>query len=220
MPSSPSTKSTRANLDHKLVLTTAVTLADRDGVDALSMRVLARELGCGAMSLYNYFANKDELLAGMVDHVTREIEHPRIDPADWRAGMRASAVSAHEMFKTHLWASALWTSQRPGPVRLLYMQALLQGLREAGLSAELVYHGYHALTMHIVGFTLQEAAFNDMPDDMDALVADALEQLPPDRFGDLIEHIKGHLDPHQPDDEFDYVLDLILEGLERRRAGA
>ena len=80
-----------AGLSKQRVVLEAVRLADREGVDGLSMRRLAGALGAGAMSLYHYVASKDELLDAMIDIVFGEIELPP-DDTDWRSAMRRSAV--------------------------------------------------------------------------------------------------------------------------------
>src|SRR5881628_3379560 len=96
----------RAPLSKELVLQTAVELAARDGIDSLTMRKLADELGAGAMSLYHYVPNKDELINGMVDIVFREIELPSTD-VDWRTAMRRRAISTREVLNRHRWAVGL-----------------------------------------------------------------------------------------------------------------
>src|SRR5947209_8441840 len=149
------TRQPRTPLNRDRVLAAALGLADEAGIEALTMRKLGQALGVEAMSLYNHVANKDDLLAGMVDRVAGEIELP---PAggDWAAAVRVSAISAHAALERHPWATTLMMS-RGGPARMRYMDALLRRLREAGFSPELTYHAYHALDAHIFGFSLWEA---------------------------------------------------------------
>src|SRR6266508_475194 len=96
----------RRALNRDRVLKAAVRLADKEGIDSLSMRKLARELGVEAMSLYNHVANKDEILSGVLELVADEIELPAAD-VDWKTAIRRSAVSAREAYLRHSWASAL-----------------------------------------------------------------------------------------------------------------
>jgi len=123
-------------------------------MEALSMRRLAQELGVEAMSLYNHVANKGEILDGIVDLAVSEIELPSTEE-DWDAAIRKCAISAHEAFLRHPWACSLVMS--PGSTeighsaRLRYIEWLLRRLREAGFSAELTYHAYHALDSHVLG---------------------------------------------------------------------
>jgi AcrR family transcriptional regulator len=200
------------------VLRTAIALADAGGVEALSMRKLAGELGVEAMSLYHHVAGKDEILSGIVDIVLGEIEPPT-SGADWKETIRRSAISAHDAFTRHPWACSLvLTRSGPSPARLRYMDALLASLREGGLPPGLVYHGYHALDSHIMGFTLWQGNF-PASEDLAALAADFLRDFPADDYPDLAEHIEQHVagSGHDGESDFEFVLDLILDGLERLR---
>jgi len=122
---SASTKGGREPLDRERVIRAAVKLADAQGIGALTMRRLAQLLGVEAMSLYNHFANKDDLLEGVADLITSEFELPSLE-ADWKATLRRSAISAHEALLRHPWASGLIES-RPtlGPARMRYVDAII-----------------------------------------------------------------------------------------------
>src|SRR5213593_4302561 len=100
----------RAPLSKERVLTTAVALAARDGIESLTMRKLADELGAGAMSLYHYVPNKEALLDAMVDIVFGEIELPSTD-VDWKTAMRRRAISTREVLNRHRWAVGLMESR-------------------------------------------------------------------------------------------------------------
>lgn len=209
------TNEAKIALTRDRILVEAVAFADVHGVDALSMRKLAEQLGAGTMSLYNHVANKDEMIEGMVDVISGEIDHP-LRGDDWRSAMRASAASAHAVLLAHKWAAAEWSRRSPGQARLRYMDAILRTLSEAGLCPAVVYHGYHAITMHIVGFTIQELGYLAMPAgiDLDALAANFLGGLEKANMPHLAQHVSDHVgDDHG--DEFGWVLDLILDGLDR-----
>src|SRR4051794_12992682 len=134
----------RKPLSRERILETGLALADKDGIDALSMRKLGQALGFEAMSLYNHVANKDDLLDGMLDLVLAEMEAPR--PGEGLAGIRKAAISAHESLRHHPWAAgALMTPARVRPLRLAFMDALLGALRSAGFSPETTYHAYHVI---------------------------------------------------------------------------
>ena len=99
---------TRTPLSKERVLQAAVDLADREGIDALSMRRLAKDIGVEAMSLYNHVANKDEILVGMIDRVTSEVEDPSTEGGlDWKTAIRRSAISTHDAFIRHRWSCPL-----------------------------------------------------------------------------------------------------------------
>jgi AcrR family transcriptional regulator len=214
---------TRVPLSRDRVLEAAIGLADERGIESLTMRRLAQELGVEAMTLYYYVANKDEILNGIVDMVVSEIELPPSE-ADWRAAIRKSAISAHEILVRHPWSASLVLSDGGvSAARLRLMDAILGTLREAGFSADMTDHAYHALDSHIMGFTLWEVGMNlGSEEDLRGLAVAFLEELPRDELPHLAEHVEQHLKPRSPDDEgeFAFGLDLILDGLERiRQAG-
>jgi AcrR family transcriptional regulator len=209
----------RTPLSRERVLRAAVELAGAGSIDSLSMRKLAQELGVEAMSLYHYFASKDELLDGMLDAVFGEIELPA-SGTDWRSDMRRTAVSFHHVLLRHRWAcTMLGSSTGISMARLRYMNAVLGRLREAGFGAGMVDHAYHALDSHIIGFTLWVLPYLAMDNVPEDLGQQFIERLSPDEFPDLIDHIRYHVADDRPGDtnEFDFGLDLLLDGLERLR---
>jgi AcrR family transcriptional regulator len=201
-------------------LAAAVALADEDGIDRLSMRRLAQELGVEAMSLYHYFRSKNELLEGMLDVVYAEFERPAAD-GEWRVAMRSAAISAHHTLLRHAWACGLLMNPTgPTRSRLEWMNAILGRLREAGFSAEQTHHAYHALDSHIVGFTLWVLPYVKIRRDEPEYLANPLAQLPVEGLPHLVEHIQYHMSTDGQDEgtsEFDFGLDLLLDGLERLR---
>jgi len=211
---------TRTPLSRERVLRAAVTLADEGGIDALSMRKLGQALGVEAMSLYNHVASKDDLLDGMTDLVMSEIELS--EEGDWKAALRRSAVSAHEVLGRHPWACELALSPaRTVPVLVRRADWMLRRLREAGFSAEVTYHAFHALDAHILGFTLWQLGHGIVDDEHLAELAEAFfRQFPQDAFPYLREHAEQHLSGFGRGEPgaFDLVLDLILDGLERARS--
>ena len=210
----------RAQLTKVRVFETALGLADENGIDSVTMRKLAEELGVEAMSIYHHVANKDEVLEGIVDLVASEIELPS-KGTEWRPAVELRAVSAHEALMRHPWAGMLWVSNlNPGPERLRYIEVGLAIFREGGISTELTYNAFHAVENHIVGFTLSEANFQFDPEEMAQLGVEFLEGLPADEFPYLAEHVKQHIDDSGYDpDEFTFGLKLILDSLERIRRG-
>jgi AcrR family transcriptional regulator len=209
----------RRALNRERVLRAAIRLADKDGIDALSMRRLARELGVEAMSLYNHIANKDELLTGMADLVAKEVELPSSEEADWKIAIRRSSISTRDVLLRHRWASGLWMSQKGGgPARLRHEDWILRTLREAGLRRELVYHALHILDAYVLGFTRMQLNMSALGDDLSALAEGFLRQLREDEYPDFADHVRQHLDPPEGEEGgFELGLDLILDGLERTR---
>ncbi len=212
----------RAPLTKERVLRAAVALADRRGADALSMRLLATELGAGAMSLYHYVANKDELVDGMVDLVFDEITLPTAD-GDWRAAMRQRALATRDALARHPWAIVLMESRtQPGPANLRHREATLGILRRAGFSVAAATHANWLLDSYLYGFALQVAT---LPFDTKEQLADMAEQvfmpqIPADRFPYLHEAAAELVAAgYDPAAEFEAGLDLILDALEGLRSG-
>ena len=210
----------RIPLSRERILAAAISLADEAGIDALSMRRLAQELGVEAMSLYNHVANKDDLLDGIVEAAATEFVVPSAG-GDWKSEVRRSAISVHETLLRHPWASNLVTTQKPGPARLRRGDALLGTLRGAGFSSNLTYHAYHIIESYVVGYTqqilnyrsLDESKFEDVAASF--LRGDFAEEYP-----HFTEHARQHMEPgREGGSAFELGLDLIVDGLERLRDG-
>jgi AcrR family transcriptional regulator len=221
----PANEAPREQLSEERVLRTAVALADRHGIEWLSMRKLADELGVSAMSPYYYVPNKERLIDGMVDMVFSEIEPPSLE-LDWRTAMRRRAVSTREALNRHRWAVGHMEGRTDhGPANLRLHDAVLGCLRAAGFSLEMTVHAYSVQDAYIYGFLLQETDMaSETPDDF---AAEAQRQM--DAYQDvlagypnLVEVVGGHVAKSGYDyaAEFLFGLDLILDGLDRLRASA
>jgi AcrR family transcriptional regulator len=208
----------RTPLNRERVLRAALALADADGLEALSMRRLAKRLRVEAMSLYNHVANKEEILAGIIDLVVGEIDLPAGEP-EWKAALRRNAISAKDAFLRHPWASNLMLAQQSsGPAQMRRADWMLRTLREAGLSEEHTYHAFHVLEAYIVGITVQHLSFPYEGQELRDLATSFLQRLPADGYPDLVHHIRQHVEPDPAlQGGFELGLDLILEGLERLR---
>jgi AcrR family transcriptional regulator len=209
----------RLPLSRDRILQAALDLADEGGIESLTMRKLGHVLGFEAMSLYNHVANKDDVLAGIVDLVLAETEPPAPE-ADWHAAVRSSAISVHQALERHPWACPLLMS--PGlirPARLQYMDSLLGRLREAGFSADSTYNVYHVLDAHIFGFSLWQANHSYNAVQVSDMTAAFARMIPVDVYPYLHEHGEQHFTegPHRGVDAFELGLDLILDGLEKIR---
>ena len=211
----------REALSRDRVLCAALALADQRGIAAVTMRALAEQLGVEAMTLYYYVARKDEILEGIADMVAGEIDLPPPGP-DWRAALRTTAISAHDVLVRHQWANNLMLSSPVGPARMRYMNAVLGRLREAGFSAAMTDVAYHVLDSHIVGSTLWQAGYASLPRDLNDIATDFLRELPVAEYPFLAEHVEQHLAERDPETKsaFEFGLDLILDGLEAIRSPA
>jgi AcrR family transcriptional regulator len=202
-------------------LEAAVALADREGLASLTMRKLAAELGVEAMSLYHHIANKDQMLAGMVDVIFGAIDLPSRE-VEWKTAMRRRAISAREVLARHSWALTLVESRRnPGPATLRHHDAMLGCLRSAGFSVAMTAHAVSLVDSYIYGFALQA---RNMPLGTPEEVADVssavLEQMPAGDYPHLVEIIEEHaLKPgYNYSQEFEYGLELVLDAVEKIRA--
>lgn len=197
-------------------------MADDGGIDKLTMRALAQQLGVEAMSLYYHVKNKDDMLDGMLDIIIDKVTVP--GPGDdWKLAQRTRAISLHDMLTRHSWAAPVMeTRANPGLASLHYYDSVIGSFRQAGFSVVMAAHAFSAIDAYIYGFGMQEMSLpfedeSDVGDIAEALLA----ALPPDEFPYLTEMILDHaLQPgYDYSDEFEWGLDLILDGFERHHRG-
>lgn len=212
----------RQRLSRERVLHAAIAHADSGGLEAITMRTLAEMLGVAPMALYRHVANKDDLIDGMVDVVFGEIGVPS-GGDDWRASMRRRAIAIREALSRHPWAVGLMESRRtPGPANLRHHDAVIGRLRAAGFDVEMAAHAYSLLDSYIYGFALTKI---NLPFETSEEIGDVaqtmLEPFPVNEYPNLVEFLNEHVMKPGYDygDEFEYGLDVILDGIERQRAG-
>ena len=202
------------------VLRGAIELADRSGLEALTMRKLADRLGVEAMSLYNHVQSKEDLLDGMVDLVFGEIGVPPT-AGDWRSALRDRAVRTRDALTRHRWAIGLMESRgRPGSSTLRHHDAVLGRLRRAGFSVAKAVHAYSLLDSYTYGFALTQLNLPYRTPEEGMKVADALiEQVPRDEMPFLAEMLADYAKRpgYAYASEFEVGLDLLLVALERYR---
>jgi AcrR family transcriptional regulator len=219
----------RDPLTQERVMIAAVGLADRDGIEALTMRNLAHELGVEAMSLYYHVENKEAVLDGVAEVILGEIEsavsriEPPTEPDQWKTAMRMRILSARDVLLRHRWASGVLESRtRISPTTMVYFDELLGLFRFGGFSYDLAHHALHTLGSRAIGFSQELFELGNQDDgggDVD------LEQMA-DQFPYLVGMMAeiAHDDPDSTigwcDDqtEFEFGLDLILNGLDRLRS--
>jgi len=212
----------RAHLSRARVLRAAVALADSAGIQSLSMRKLADELGVVPMALYKHVANKEELLDGMIDVVVGETDPPDL-ATDWKSAARQRILSARRALLRHPWASRVIESRtNPTPLLLEYMNSMIGIFRASGFSISLTHHLMHAIGSRLLGFS--QELFDDS--------ASATTQMPPDVLREMarsypyVAEIAGAASHDDEtvvgggcDDqfEFEFSLDLLLDGIARLR---
>ena len=209
----------RIPLNRARVLQAAVDLADRDGIDSVSMRRLGQHLGIEAMSLYTHIRGKGDLLDGMVDAVVGEIPID-VEGPDWRTTLRRTILSARRVMLRHRWAARIIeTRSTPGPSTLRYMEAVTGILLDGGFTVDLAHHAMHVLGSRVQGFSQDLYDDSGIPDSEAAAVwAAQLASVYPN-IGALAmaaSH-EGGIGGCDDDYEFAFGLDLMLDGLERRR---
>ena len=206
----------RVPLTRERVLQSAIERADQGGLEALTMRKLGQELGVEAMALYHHFANKDALVDGMVDLVFGEIALPDGGP-DWRMAMRKRAISVRDALLGHRWAIGLMESRRtPGPENLRHHDAVIGSLRAGGFDIAMAAHAYSLLDSYIYGFALTKMNLPfETSEDVGEVAQTMLEPFPAGEYPHLMEILTDHVMQPEYDygDEFEYGLDLILDGL-------
>ena len=222
----------RLPLSRERVLRAAIKVADASGIESLTMRRLAEELGAEAMSLYYYVASKEDLLDGIADAVVAEINDavsaidvPSAGPS-WKTAVRQRILSAREVLLRHRWAPrVLETRTRTSLAVLLYYDGLLRLMRDGGFSYDLIHHALHALGSRALGFSQEMFdPSGGASDEQTAAALDGMAGQIPHLVGMLME--VAHDDPGSTlgwcDDqtEFEFGLDLILDGLDTMRTTA
>ena len=214
----------REPLTRERILRAAVALADEGGAESLSMRRLAQELGVVPMALYKHVANKDELLDGMIDVVVAEIDPP-IEGADWKTTMRERILSARRALLRHPWASRVLESRgEPTPTVIAYLDSMMGVFLDGGFSVDLMHHAVHVMGSRMLGFS--QELFDDAASMPAEEAAEVWSQMA-DVYPNIAKLIPVAMDTHEGpvvgagcDDqfEFEFALDLVLDGLERLRA--
>lgn len=212
----------RVPLSRERALSTAVTLADAEGIGSLTMRRLAQQLGVEAMSLYHHVANKDDILDGMVDLVFGEIELPS-EGADWNTAMRERAISARAAMMRHPWAISIMESRTsPGPATLRHHDSVLGACRRAGFSVEMAAHAFSLIDSYVYGFVLQEVNLPfDESSDLNQVVDSMMLPFSAEDYPHLVELTTEYvLQPgYGYGNEFAYGLGLIVDSLEAQVHG-
>jgi AcrR family transcriptional regulator len=218
VPASP--PSDRTPLSRERVLSSALAVADAQGLSGLTIRSLAGDLGVKPMSVYHHVANKEEILDGIVDAVFGEMEVPS-DQGEWRTEMTRRARSARAALRRHPWAIGLMESRtNPGPATLRHHDASIGMLRAGGFSVVLTAHALALVDSYVYGFALQEAGLPfEGPDTAADVAGTMVEQFATGQYPHLVELAEQHVMRPGYDfgDEFEFGLELILDGLAAAR---
>jgi len=212
----PTEVAKRAPLNLQRTLQVAVVIADDDGLDAVTMRRLARELGVEAASLYHHVNGKNQILDGLVEAVAAEIERPA-PSTDWRMAITERAINTRAVLRRHPWAVSLMASRTsPGPATLGLLEAGIRCFREGGFSIRQAAHAISVVDSYVHGFVLQEVnlPFHD-ESELAAMTGDIMETSAVSEFPYLFEMTVEHvLKPgYDYGQEFDSGLNVVLDGV-------
>ncbi len=212
-------------LSRPQVLAAGVVLADRDGLAALSMRHLSAELGVVPMALYKHVADKDDLVAGMIDLVVAGYATPP-PGLEWREGVRQRVLAARDALLEHPWLRPAIeaASQRTSAV-LGHMDAVAGEFAAGGLSYDLVHHAMHALGHRIWGFSPEAFSSPPAPSvprpaapadaEQEAMMAAIAQRFPHIAAIALDAATRNPLGGCDEQFEFEFTLDLLLESVAR-----
>ena len=222
----------RDPISRDAIVTAAIQLLDREGLAALSMRKLADELGAGAASLYWHVGSKDGLLDLVMDEVIGEGKVPDPDPARWQEQLKQVARDQRAASLRHPWIVRVSIGRIPmGPNALRYSERILAILRAGGLPPRLAVQGYLLLIATVNGFTIDETGVDDVPDpaanvpptDPDSrqqaadMARDYIASLPAGAFPNMTA-LADEFAFADPDERFEFLIDIFVDGLSRRAA--
>lgn len=208
----------KTTLSRETIVDAAVTLTDKIGLGALTMRKLAAALGTAPMTIYYHVPAKEQLIELMVDRVFEEIEAPPPEEK-WKEAIRKRCISARRVLNRHSWAAPLMESRgSPGPANLAHHEAVFRSFRTAGFSVSLAAHAYAVLDSYVFGFAFEEATLPGLAEDtFTPIVSGIAEQLDGGGYPYLAEVARDHvLKPgYDFGASFEFGLDMLLDGLER-----
>lgn len=211
----------RPALSHAQIAEAGVRIADRDGLDALSMRKVADELGVGTMSLYRYVANKNELIDLMVDAVNAELDLTGVSSGAWRDVLTAIARTSRQLVRAHPWAAGFGSRPSLGPNTLAWIEGTTERLDRSGLTIDQVMDMGATVTAFVTGFVQYE-----LEQDQSQAATGLTEEQWRERMGPYVERLLAsggypHLkrivieaeDFPDPDVVFERRLGYVLDGI-------
>ena len=206
-------------LTRNTIITAAVKIADRDGMDSLSMRKVANELDVEAMSLYHHIKNKNDLIAGMVEHIAPKIDPPSGD-ITWQKAMTKRAHIVKYVLEQHTWAAHLFISGfNDGPRMLKYSDSTVGYLLQAGFSKKLADYAWNIIDSYIYGFNIQQQDFPIKASEYKKVAQQYLPYLSKTELPHVRAMTQSIVDgTHDGLQDFDFGLELIIEGLEKKRS--
>jgi AcrR family transcriptional regulator len=211
----------RRPLTRDAIVEAALVLLERDGLQGVSMRRLAQELGAGAASLYWHVGDKEELLSLMLDRIVGEVELPEPDPAHWQEQVKELLRASRRLMQRRRGAAELSMGRIPaGPRSLPVLERNLAVLAAAALPARVIAYAADMFALYVGGFAFEESlrvpALGDAAASPEHL-AEYWRSLPPDAFPTLVA-LAGDLTAGDADERFEFAIELLVRGLEAMAA--
>jgi AcrR family transcriptional regulator len=206
-------RSARSALSREAIVDAALRVLERHGLDGLSMRRVAQELDTGAASLYWHVASKDQLINVLLDRVIGEIPLPDPDPQRWQQQLRDFARDGRAAFRRHRDLARASMGRVPiGPNLLNAVEWQLHLLHAAGVPARHAAWFGDLFALYVTAHAFEDTLGTDTDQDA-ALMGQYMASLPADRFPHLMASA-DQLMAGDPDERFEFGLDLLLAGLE------
>lgn len=214
----------RVPLSRDVIVDTAVRLLDADGLDGVSMRRVAEELGTGAASLYAHVANKDELLDLVLDKVIAEVEIPKPDPARWQQQTFDLVKEAHRVFSSHRDIAAVSLANIPtGWNSLRFADGLLAILIGGGVPPRIAGWALDRFALYVAADAYEGSLYENRQQasgqtraeymtEYVAGVAQFYQSLPREEFPTLTANIDA-LMGGAGDERFDFGLEMLIRSL-------
>ena len=201
-------------LTRKGIVTAAMELIERDGVEAVSMRRLATELGCGVMSLYNHVPSRSALLDGVADAVVSGIEITSVPAADWQEQVRAQARAFRQIARANPRCTMVLVSRPPSSASMVRpVENALATLREAGFGGQDAVRIVRAFVAYIMGSLLREVGVvAGLPEGDSEAAEPRRPHLRPAEFPQLTE-LSAELGTQDPDGDFEFGLGLLVHAM-------
>lgn len=197
-------------LTRDAIVDAALVLLERDGIQGLSMRKLAQELGAGAASLYWHVGDKEELLSLLLDRIVGEVEVPEPDPDDWQGAVKELARAARRHLARRRDAARLSLGRVPaGPNSLPVLERNLAVLAAGELPPRVIAYAADMVALYVGAFAFEESIQAAVPDQL----GEYFRSLPPEDFP-TITRLAGDLVAGDADARFEFGIELLVRGLE------
>lgn len=206
----------KPSLSRGQIARTAIRMADKEGLAAVTMQRVAHQVGLTTMALYRYFPGKAEIIAQMIDSVAAPPVRFGTPSSHWSTRLKSWAHRCLAIYQDHPWFLEA-TTARPGPIgpnELAWMEAALAMLAESGLDPQKQYRAFFTIIGHVRGHaTFQQARRSDGAEsDWTSELLQTI-QSEPGRYPTLLDVLRSRAFSKGATGAFDFGLDCILNGI-------